>query len=359
MQNKLRGQHGDYFPQGDNVPGEQLSGESLAGERLQKVLAQAGLGSRRTMEEWITAGRITLNGELATLGMRVNAGDTVRVDKRIIKLQEQGSGLPRVLLYHKQEGEIVSRDDPGNRVSVFDKLPKLRGMKWIAIGRLDFNTSGLLIFTTSGDLANRLMHPRFEVEREYAARVQGSLTEQQMQQLVTDGVMLEDGLVKFDKLTDEGGEGYNHWYRLILKEGRNRVVRRTFEALGLTISRLMRVRFGIINLPPRLKRGVMAELGEGEVRAILEWGGVEIQSTTAAQNRVVQDVVMRQQDEERDVQHGEKTVAPRLRDVRKDFDVSHIVPLWGKDVRVHPTASDKLVQHKKKSRAHKRTVNKK
>ena len=192
------------------------------------------------------------------------------------------------------------------------------------------------------------MHPRFEVEREYAVRVQGSLTEQQMQQLLTDGVMLEDGLVKFEKLTDEGGEGYNHWYRLILKEGRNRVVRRTFEALGLTISRLMRVRFGIINLPPRLKRGVMVELGEGEVRAVLEWGGVEIHPTTAAQNRVVQDVVMRHQDEERDVRHGEK-----MREVRKDFDVPH------KDGRVHPIASDKLVQHKKKSRAHKRTVNKK
>ena len=341
MQKKLKIRNGDQLS-------DESSSELMQGERLQKVLAQTGLGSRRAMEEWITAGRVTLNGELATLGMRVNAGDTVRVDKRIIKLQEQGSGLPRVLLYHKQEGEIVSRDDPGNRVSVFDKLPKLRGMKWIAIGRLDFNTSGLLIFTTSGDLANRLMHPRFEVEREYAARVQGSLTEQQMQQLVTDGVMLEDGLVKFEKLTDEGGEGYNHWYRLILKEGRNRVVRRTFEALGLTISRLMRVRFGIINLPPRLKRGVMVELGEGEVRAVLEWGGVEIHPTTAAQNRVVQDVVMRHQDEERDVRHGEK-----MREVRKDFDVPH------KDGRVHPIASDKLVQHKKKSRAHKRTVNKK
>ncbi|MEQ1813128.1 MAG: pseudouridine synthase [Candidatus Nitrotoga sp.] len=335
------------------MPDDQLLGESSAGERLQKVLAQAGLGSRRTMEEWITAGRVTLNGEPATLGMRVNAGDTVRVDKRIVKWREQGGGLPRVLLYHKQEGEIVSRDDPGNRVSVFDKLPKLRGMKWIAIGRLDFNTSGLLIFTTSGDLANRLMHPRFEVEREYAVRVQGSLSGQQIQQLLTDGVMLEDGLVKFDKLTDEGGEGYNHWYRLILKEGRNRVVRRTFEALGLTISRLMRVRFGIINLPPRLKRGVMAELGEGEVRAVLEWGGVEIQSAMVAPNRVVPDIVTRQQGAERDVQHGKKTVAPGLGDVKKPFDVQH------KDGRAHPAVSDKLVQNRQKSRSHKRTANKK
>ncbi len=269
---------------GNLLQDDLLHDKPLPGERLQKILAQAGLGSRRTMEEWITAGRVTLNGELATLGMRVNADDTVRVDKRIIKLQEQSSGLPRILLYHKQEGEIVSRDDPEKRTSVFDKLPKLRGMKWIAVGRLDFNTSGLLIFTTSGDLANRLMHPRFEVEREYAVRVQGSLSELQMQQMITDGVVLEDGPVKFEKLTDEGGEGYNHWYRLVLKEGRNRVVRRTFEALGLTISRLMRVRFGIINLPPRLKRGKLAELGEGEIRAVLDWGGMENLPAMTTQN---------------------------------------------------------------------------
>ena len=246
-----------------------------SGERLQKMLAQAGLGSRRSMEEWISAGRVTLNGEVATLGMRVVEGDVVRVDKRLVHLKTHGSSLPRVLLYHKQEGEIVSRDDPEKRANVFDKLPKLRGMKWVAIGRLDFNTSGLLIFTTSGDLANRLMHPRFEVEREYAVRVQGSMTELQMRQMVKEGIMLEDGPIKFEKLLDEGGEGYNHWYRLILKEGRNRVVRRTFEALGLPVSRLLRVRYGIINLPPRLKRGMLAELGPGEVSAILKWAGME------------------------------------------------------------------------------------
>jgi 23S rRNA pseudouridine2605 synthase len=148
-------------------------------------------------------------------------------------------------------------------------------MKWIAIGRLDFNTSGLLIFTTSGDLANRLMHPRFEVEREYAVRVQGSMTDEQMEQMVKEGITLEDGPVKLERLTDEGGEGYNHWYRLMLKEGRNRIVRRTFEALGLPISRLIRVRFGIVNLPPRLKRGTLAELGSGEVSQILDWVGME------------------------------------------------------------------------------------
>ena len=185
---------------------------------------------------------------------------------------------PRVLLYHKQEGEIVSRDDPEKRSNVFEKLPKLRGSKWIAIGRLDFNTSGLLIFTTSGELANRLMHPRFEVEREYAVRLQGEMTPDQMRQMTREGIELEDGTVKFEKLTDEGGEGFNHWYRLVLKEGRNRVVRRTFEALGMVVSRLMRVRFGIINLPPSIKRGKMAELGEGEIQMILDWVGLAVQA---------------------------------------------------------------------------------
>jgi 23S rRNA pseudouridine2605 synthase len=259
---------------------EQAKQQEQQGERLQKVLAQVGLGSRRTMEEWISAGRITVNGEVATLGMRVTEDDLVRADKRLVNIRTSNSNLPRVLLYHKQEGEIVSRDDPEKRANVFDKLPKLRGMKWIAIGRLDFNTSGLLIFTTSGDLANRLMHPRFEVEREYAVRVQGSMTDEQMEQMVKEGITLEDGPVKFERLTDEGGEGYNHWYRLMLKEGRNRIVRRTFEALGLPISRLIRVRFGIVNLPPRLKRGTLAELGSGEVSQILDWVGMESKPVT-------------------------------------------------------------------------------
>jgi 23S rRNA pseudouridine2605 synthase len=256
---------------------EQAETSTQPGERLQKVLAQAGIGSRREMEEWISAGRVTVNGAVAKLGIRVSEGDKVQVDGRNIRLQlQEEQTMPRILLYHKQEGEIVSRDDPKERANVFDALPKLRGQKWIAIGRLDFNTSGLLIFTTSGELANRLMHPRFEVEREYAVRVQGAMTLDQMHQMTKDGIELEDGLVRFEQLSDEGGEGYNHWYRLVLKEGRNRVVRRTFEALGLPVSRLMRVRFGIINLPPRIKRGMMAELGDGEVRKILEWVGLPV-----------------------------------------------------------------------------------
>ncbi len=259
------------------LPGDQFSEEKLPGEKLQKALAQAGLGSRRLMEEWIAAGRVSVNGEPATLGMRVLEGDLIKADRRTIRVGERDNAV-RVLLYHKPEGEIVSRDDPEKRASVFDKLPKVRGQKWIAIGRLDFNTSGLLIFTTSGELANHLMHPRFEVEREYAVRVQGIMTEAQMSQALKQGVELEDGLVKFDKLQDEGGEGFNHWYRVMLREGRNRVVRRTFEAMGLPVSRLMRVRFGIIKLPPRLKRGMVAELGAGEVAQVLNWAGIAVEN---------------------------------------------------------------------------------
>jgi 23S rRNA pseudouridine2605 synthase len=256
---------------------EVLLNDKVQGEKLQKVLAQAGFGSRRLMEEWISGGRVSVNGEPATLGMRVQEGDLVKAERRTIRVGEQAHHA-RILLYHKPEGEIVSRDDPEKRASVFDKLPKLRGQKWIAIGRLDFNTGGLLIFTTSGELANRLMHPSFEVEREYAVRVQGAMTAKQMDSALKQGVELEDGLVKFEKLEDQGGEGFNHWYRVMLKEGRNRVVRRTFDALGLPVSRLMRIRFGLINLPPRLKRGMTAELSENEVMQVLDWMGIAASS---------------------------------------------------------------------------------
>jgi 23S rRNA pseudouridine2605 synthase len=266
------------LPSGAETPvSEVLLNDKVQGEKLQKVLAQAGFGSRRLMEEWISGGRVSVNGEPATLGMRVLEGDLVKAERRTIRVGE-GTHHARVLLYHKPEGEIVSRDDPEKRASVFDKLPKLRGQKWIAIGRLDFNTSGLLIFTTSGELANRLMHPSFEVEREYAVRVQGAMTATQMDSALKQGVELEDGLVKFEKLEDQGGEGFNHWYRVMLKEGRNRVVRRTFDALGLPVSRLMRIRFGLINLPPRLKRGMTAELSENEVMQVLDWMGIAASS---------------------------------------------------------------------------------
>ena len=241
-------------------------------QRLHKLLALAGLGSRREMETLIESGRVTINGQDATVGAAVSEYDIVRVDSRPIRLSFEPE-LPKVLIYHKPEGEIVSQDDPEGRASVFDKLPRVRGAKWIAIGRLDMNTSGLLIFTTSGELANRFMHPRYEVEREYAVRIFGELTEGQMLQL-TQGIELEDGPANFDVIYPQGGEGSNHWYQVILREGRNREVRRLFEAFQLPVSRLMRVRFGPVNLPPRLKRGMMLELSPKEVTGLLEWAGL-------------------------------------------------------------------------------------
>lgn len=236
---------------------------------MHKILAQAGLGSRRAMEDCIRNGEITVNGRVATIGDRVTPEDRIKVGDRIVRWPVAGLS-PRVLLYHKPEGEIVSNDDPQGRPTVFDRLPPARGAKWLAIGRLDFNTSGLLIFTTSGDLANRMMHPRFEVEREYAVRVLGDAGPSKLEAL-RKGVRLEDGLARFESLQEEGGEGANRWFRVLLKEGRNRVVRRLFESQGLTVSRLMRVRFGLVVLPPSLKRGRFIELGSADVGKLLSW----------------------------------------------------------------------------------------
>ena len=241
------------------------------------MLAGAGLGSRREMEQWIAAGRVSVNGEPAAVGTRVSTHDRVAVDGRPVRLRRGEAA--RVLLYHKPTGEIVSRDDPEGRPEVFEKLPRLRGAKWVAVGRLDFNTSGLLIFTTSGELANRLMHPRHRIEREYAVRLLGELTEEQMQVLRT-GVQLEDGPAHLDSIEDAGGQGSNHWYNVVLSEGRKREVRRLFEALNLTVSRLMRVRFGPIELPSYLKRGQMRELDEQEVARLL--AALEFQPQAAA-----------------------------------------------------------------------------
>ncbi len=238
-------------------------------QKLHKVLAAAGFGSRRAMEERIREGAVTVNGRVAGIGDRVTPEDRIKVGDKILRWPQDGK-LPRVLLYHKPEGEIVSNDDPQGRPTVFAKLPPARNAKWLAIGRLDFNTSGLLIFTTSGDLANRMMHPRFEVEREYAVRVLGEMTPAIMDALRA-GVQLEDGEARFERLEDEGGEGANRWYRVLLREGRNRVVRRLFESQGLTVSRLMRVRFGAVVLPPRLKRGQFIELTGEDVEQLLTW----------------------------------------------------------------------------------------
>ncbi|MBC7945341.1 MAG: pseudouridine synthase [Burkholderiales bacterium] len=246
--------------------------QNLRSQKLHKLLAQAGLGSRREMETLIVAGRVSVNGKPAGVGERVSGGDVVRVDKRIVRFKS-AHRLPRVLLYHKPENEIVSRDDPEGRASVFDKLPPIRGAKWIAIGRLDYNSCGLLMFTTSGELANRFMHPRFEVEREYAVRIVGELAPEHFRQLL-GGVQLEDGEAKFASLFEQGGEATNRWYHVVLQEGRKRVVRRMFEALGFTVSRLMRVRFGPVVLPPRLKRCALRELETQEVQELLVWAGM-------------------------------------------------------------------------------------
>jgi 23S rRNA pseudouridine2605 synthase len=240
-------------------------------EKLHKMLAAAGLGSRRDMEALIGEGAVTLNNQVAQVGDRVKPGDQVKVRGRLVRLPWQQT-LPKVLIYHKPEGEIVSRDDPEGRPSVFDRLPRLRGQRWISIGRLDFNTEGLLVFTTSGELANRLSHPRYEVEREYAVRVLGELDQAQMDSL-TRGVELEDGVAHVESIyqADTDTDSVNRWYRLVIKEGRNREVRRLFEALGLTVSRLIRVRFGPVAMPPRLKRGMLQDLTDDEVTQLLEW----------------------------------------------------------------------------------------
>ncbi len=225
-----------------------------------------GIGSRREVETWIAEGKVQINDQPAQPGQKVGPGDRVKVNGKLVPLKFQTRN-PRLLIYHKPEGEIVSRDDPEGRPSVFDRLPLIRKGRWIAIGRLDFNTSGLLLFTNDGGLANQLMHPRYEMEREYAVRLLGQLSEEQAQSL-RNGIELEDGPASFTSLSDAGGEGINHWYRVTLMEGRNREVRRMFEAVGLTVSRLMRVRYGPITLPTRLKRGMWMEMPETEVCAI-------------------------------------------------------------------------------------------
>ncbi len=312
-------------------------------ERLHKILAQSGHGSRRDMEIMIASGRVMVNGIVATAGTQVAHGDRVLVDLRPVKLKFT-EDLPRVLLYHKPEGEIVTTSDPGNRITVFDNLPRVETGKWVAVGRLDINTSGLLIFTTSGELANRFMHPRYEVEREYAVRILGELTEEQTQQLLT-GIKIDDEsdqadkavradsddrfnrvdadehddivdtelldydetdaeqandlspftapakpafvrdpLARFDVIEKRGGEGVNQWYHVVIREGRNREVRKMFEALGLTVSRLIRTRFGKVELPPRLLRGKMVELTADQVRTVLVSAGMEVDGATAPLN---------------------------------------------------------------------------
>lgn len=257
-------------PAVEQVPSNAVS-EAIgaAGEKLQKVLADAGLGSRREMEALIATGVVTVNGDVAKVGDRVRPNDSIRVKGRLVKRAVVSSDVPKVLLYHKPAGEIVSADDPQGRPSVFDRLPKLNGERWIAVGRLDFNTEGVLLFTTSGALANMLMHPRYRIEREYAVRVQGELSDENKEKLLK-GIKLDDGPAAFSRIEDIGGVSSNHWYRVTLAEGRNREVRRIFEAVGLTVSRLIRVRFGAVLLPKDLPRGAKMRLSDEWVKGWIE-----------------------------------------------------------------------------------------
>jgi 23S rRNA pseudouridine2605 synthase len=250
-------------------------------ERLQKVMAQSGYGSRRNIEILIAQGHLTINGQLAKLGDSVGPGDKVKLDGNVIHLRF-GVERPRVLMYHKPEGEIVTRDDPEKRPTVFDKLPKVNGGRWVSVGRLDLNTGGLLLFTTSGDLANKLTHPRFEVEREYAVRVMGEIDDEKREKLLKTGVDIDGEPCTFDSIEDRGGEGSNHWYHVVLREGKNREVRRMMEGVGLMVSRLMRVRFGSVALPGFLKRGMLREMDEDQVLDLMAFAGVNEPPPAAA-----------------------------------------------------------------------------
>lgn len=234
--------------------------------KLHKVLAQSGMGSRLEMEQLIMEGRITVNNEPAHIGQRIQFGDHVKVNGKPIRFRIEPPP-PRVIAYHKPVGEVVTHDDPQNRPTVFRKLPKLFQGKWQSVGRLDINTEGLLLFTSSGELANSLMHPRFGLEREYAVRVLGSLNKDEKQRLL-EGVKLDDGVAQFGSIEEGGGEGSNCWYRVTISEGRNREVRRMLEALGHAVSRLIRIRYGAMVLPRGLKRGAWIELDENDIKAL-------------------------------------------------------------------------------------------
>ena len=241
----------------------------MSSERLQKVLSQAGFGSRREMERWIEGGLVHLNGVQAKLGDSATAEDKISVKGRIIENPLQLESKTRVLLYHKPIGEISSRRDPKFSKTVFDNLPHLKQGRWVQVGRLDLNTSGLLIFTNNGELANRLMHPRYELEREYAVRVYGQVSDDAIKALMK-GVTLEDGVAKFKRIESRGGEGTNSWYHVVLSEGRNREVRRLWESQGVEVSRLIRIRYGDITMPRSLARGDFVELTPKEVDVFLK-----------------------------------------------------------------------------------------
>ncbi|MFD0667297.1 23S rRNA pseudouridine(2605) synthase RluB [Ramlibacter sp. MAHUQ-53] len=257
----------------DAGPAKRVLAPQADSPKLHKVLAQAGLGSRLEMEQLIMEGRISVNNEPAHIGQRIQWGDQIKVNGKPIRVRIAPPPA-RVIAYHKPVGEVVTHDDPQNRPTVFRKLPRLQQGKWQSVGRLDLNTEGLLLFTSSGELANKLMHPRFGLEREYAVRVLGALSNEEKQKLL-DGVQLDDGPAAFGSIEDGGGEGANAWYRVTISEGRNREVRRLFETVGHAVSRLIRIRYGAMVLPRGLKRGAWMELDERDIRELMKAAGAE------------------------------------------------------------------------------------
>lgn len=253
-------------------------------ERLQKILARAGLGSRREMERWIEVGRVSVNGEVITLGATAVEGDVIRVDGKVVSPQKTFMATTRVLGYYKPVGLVCSRNDEKGRDNVFNYLPRLNNGRWINIGRLDLNTSGLLLFTTDGELANKLMHPSSNIDREYAVRVKGVIDEDILKRL-QEGVELEDGPARFTDIVDSGGEGSNHWYHVVLTEGRNREVRRLWESQDVMVSRLMRVRYGPVFLPRSVRPGKTWYLEEKEIDELRRWAGMEDPKKQSAAKR--------------------------------------------------------------------------
>lgn len=245
-------------------------------ERIQKLLSRAGYGSRREIERWVTAGEITVNGVVATTGQAIDENDKVVLRGQVLKLASKLKAKPQVLLYHKKVGEICSRNDPEGRPTVFDNLPKISSGRWIQVGRLDINTDGLLLFTTDGELANRLMHPSYEIEREYASRILGRVTDDMIDRL-TKGVELEDGMAKFTRIKYEGGEGANSWYHVVLNEGKNREVRRLWESQDVVVSRLRRIRYGDIVLHRSLRAGEYENLPVRAMRNLYEQVKMELE----------------------------------------------------------------------------------
>lgn len=245
----------------------------LKGERIQKVLSRLGHGSRREIEGWIKAQRLTINGQIAELGDRIIEQDVVRLDKRHLRSAFASEESHQTLIYNKPEGEICTRSDPENRKTVFQSLPKTKQGRWIAVGRLDITTMGLLIFTTDGELANKLMHPSSEIEREYAVRILGHVETEHLEKLQS-GVMLDDGKARFTSITFSGGEGANRWYSVTLKEGRNREVKRLWESQGLTVTRLIRTRFGPVSLPRKIRNGYSDFVETTELKALYEAVGM-------------------------------------------------------------------------------------